>query len=76
MSSPWYEDFFHGVFLEVWDRSTPPELTKAEAEFLVDVLQCKPGERIWTSRAGTAGTAGNWPVPDPGYTPVHCDTLE
>jgi len=46
MSTQWYENCFEGTFIEVWDRCTPPELTKAEADFLVDVLQCKPGGRI------------------------------
>src|SRR6185436_8721488 len=37
----WFEDFFHGVTLELWRRAIPSEHTKAEAEFLIQVLNCK-----------------------------------
>src|SRR5688572_33324882 len=46
MSSQWYETFFQGIALETWDRCTPPEHTKAEADFFVDALQCKPGAHL------------------------------
>src|SRR5260370_37424700 len=35
----WYEDFFHGVALDLWRKAIRPEQTKAEADFLVNVLQ-------------------------------------
>ena len=37
----WFEDFFHGITLELWRRAIPSEHTKAEAEFLIQVLNCK-----------------------------------
>ena len=37
--SNWYEDFFHGVALDLWRKAIRPEQTKAEADFLVNVLQ-------------------------------------
>lgn len=42
MSVPdnWYESFFHGVTLELWRRAIPPEQTRAEADFLIEQLQC------------------------------------
>ena len=48
MSTPpnWYETFFHGVTLELWRRVIPPELTKAEAEFLIQNLNCEVGARV------------------------------
>src|SRR5688572_8334655 len=46
MSTQWYESFFHGIANELWDRCAPPELTKLEVDFLVDVLQLKPGAAL------------------------------
>ena len=42
----WYEDFFHGVALDLWRKAIPPAKTKAEAEFLVDALECRPGSHL------------------------------
>jgi 2-polyprenyl-3-methyl-5-hydroxy-6-metoxy-1,4-benzoquinol methylase len=42
----WYESFFHGVTLDLWRRAIPPERTQAEAEFLVEQLNCAPGSRV------------------------------
>src|SRR5712692_1811851 len=39
----WYEDFFHGIALDLWRKVMRPEQTKAESDFLVHALQCKPG---------------------------------
>jgi SAM-dependent methyltransferase len=36
--SNWYEDFFHGVSLDLWRKAISPEHTKAEADFLVKAL--------------------------------------
>ena len=44
--SNWYEDFFHGVTLDLWRKAIPPEKTKAETEFLVTVLNCKPDAHV------------------------------
>jgi len=48
MSIPtnWYEDFFHGVTLDLWRRAIPPEHTKAEAEFLAQHLNCVAGAQV------------------------------
>lgn len=48
MSVPdnWYESFFHGVTLDLWRRAIPPEQTKAEAEFLLDQLNCPRGAHV------------------------------
>ena len=39
----WFEDFFHGVTLDLWRKAIPPSQTQAEAQFLVDQLNCEPG---------------------------------
>ena len=44
--SNWYEGFFHGVTLDLWRKAVPLELTKAEAEFLITVLNCDPGAHV------------------------------
>ena len=42
----WFEDFFHGITLDLWRKAIPPEHTKAEAEFLIKVLNCKAGAHV------------------------------
>lgn len=44
--SNWYEDFFHGLPLDLWRKAIPPAQTRAEADFLVEALQCKAGSRV------------------------------
>ena len=44
--SNWYEDFFHGVPLDLWRQAIPPEKTMAEADFLVKVLRLDPGSHL------------------------------
>jgi len=48
MSVPnnWYESFFHGVTLDLWRRAIPPEQTTAEAEFLIQQLNCPQGAQV------------------------------
>jgi ubiquinone/menaquinone biosynthesis C-methylase UbiE len=42
----WYEDFFHGISLDLWRKAIAPRQTKAEAEFLVKVLGSKTGAHL------------------------------
>ncbi|MFN2578257.1 MAG: cyclopropane-fatty-acyl-phospholipid synthase family protein [Pyrinomonadaceae bacterium] len=44
--SNWYETFFHGITLDLWRKAIPPEQTTAEAEFLLDHLNCDAGARV------------------------------
>jgi cyclopropane fatty-acyl-phospholipid synthase-like methyltransferase len=44
--SNWYEDFFHGIPLDLWRKAIPPEQTKADADFLVDALECRAGSHL------------------------------
>jgi cyclopropane fatty-acyl-phospholipid synthase-like methyltransferase len=48
MSIPtnWFEDFFHGVTLDLWRKAIPPKQTIAEADFLTHVLQCDQNARL------------------------------
>ncbi len=42
----WYEDFFHGVSLDLWRKAISPQQTTAEADFLVKVLGCDEGANL------------------------------
>jgi len=42
----WYEDFFHGVTLDLWRQAIAPKHTAAEADFLIKALQCAPGAEV------------------------------
>jgi ubiquinone/menaquinone biosynthesis C-methylase UbiE len=44
--SNWYEDFFHGVSLDLWRKAISPQQTKAEADFLVQTLGCNEGSHL------------------------------
>lgn len=44
--SNWFEDFFHGVTLDLWRKAIPPKQTIAEADFLSQVLQCEANARL------------------------------
>ena len=46
MNNQWYETFFHGVALDMWRKVATPEMTKAEADFLVQALELTPGARV------------------------------
>lgn len=45
-SPNWFEDFFHGVTLDLWRQAIPQEHSEAEADFLFAALKCKPGESV------------------------------
>jgi ubiquinone/menaquinone biosynthesis C-methylase UbiE len=44
--SNWYEDFFHGVSLDLWRKVISPQQTKAEADFLLKTLGCNEGSHL------------------------------
>lgn len=44
--SNWYENFFHGVSLDLWRKAISPEHTKREADFLVKALECDDGSHL------------------------------
>jgi ubiquinone/menaquinone biosynthesis C-methylase UbiE len=44
--SNWYENFFHGVSLDLWRKAISPKQTKAEADFLVKAVQCTAGAHL------------------------------
>lgn len=46
MSAQWFENFFQGIANELWDRCTPAETTKAEADFISSELERRPGARL------------------------------
>lgn len=42
----WYEDFFHGLALDLWRKAVSPKQTKAEADFIVQMLRCSEGAHL------------------------------
>ena len=46
MESRWYESFFEGVSLELWEKAIPDEKTKDECAMIERVLQPPPGGRL------------------------------
>ncbi|HYT49623.1 MAG TPA: class I SAM-dependent methyltransferase [Pyrinomonadaceae bacterium] len=42
----WFEDFFHGITLDLWRKAIPPAKTVSEADFLIRVLECAPGAHL------------------------------
>ena len=54
MTTPnnWYEDFFHGVSLDLWRKAVSPEQTRSEANFLTTVLDCPVESRLLDAPCG------------------------
>ena len=47
MSSPNINDrFFEGAYKEVWKGLIPPGLTEAETEFITEIAELQPGDRV------------------------------
>src|ERR1041384_7228468 len=46
MQSNWYEEFFHGLALELWRTAVTEEQTEAEADFIAGILDLPAGARI------------------------------
>src|SRR6266404_6911845 len=44
--SNWYEDFFHGLALDLWRKAISPQQTKSEADFMVKTLRCHEGSHL------------------------------
>jgi SAM-dependent methyltransferase len=44
--APWYETFFTGVPLDLWQKAVPPEVTTAEVDFLERELGLQRGQRV------------------------------
>lgn len=42
----WFENFFHGVALDLWRQAIPQKQTEAEADFLLQALNCRPGSHV------------------------------
>ncbi len=46
MSSHWYQNFFHGIALDMWRRAVTPEQTREEVDFLTQELAIDPGGHL------------------------------
>ena len=52
----WWKDFFTGLAMDFWRVAVPPEVTRAEADFLWRRLRLAPGARVLDVPSG-AGRA-------------------
>ena len=48
----WWQSFFEGPVLEVWRASVPAEMTTAEADLIVAMLELNAGERLLDAPCG------------------------
>src|SRR5262249_49480908 len=46
VATDWYQDFFTGLFVDLWLQAMPLEQTLAEADFLQKMLQVAPPARL------------------------------
>ncbi|GAB4108187.1 MAG: class I SAM-dependent methyltransferase [Acidobacteriota bacterium] len=46
MDQEWHHDFFEGLIVELWAKAVPPELTRAEVDFLQRTLGLQPGSAV------------------------------
>src|SRR5262249_41303559 len=46
MESKWYEQFFHGLAVDMWRKAMPEEQTRDEVDFLVNTLNLQRGASI------------------------------
>lgn len=42
----WWESFFHGIALDLWRAAVPEEATVAQAAFLAETLDVRPGSSV------------------------------
>ena len=46
MNLNWYENFFHGVALDLWRQAVTPQQTREEADFIQRILDCPVGAHL------------------------------
>jgi SAM-dependent methyltransferase len=46
MEKEWFETFFQGLFVELWDRIMSPEITASETNYLHQTLASSPGAHL------------------------------
>jgi len=52
VATEWWQEFFSGVVLDMWQQAIPPEHTRAEAEFIIGLLGLPPAARILDAPCG------------------------
>jgi ubiquinone/menaquinone biosynthesis C-methylase UbiE len=52
MSVEWWQTFFSGILLDMWQQAVPEQYTRAEAEFISGLLRLRPGARILDAPCG------------------------
>jgi ubiquinone/menaquinone biosynthesis C-methylase UbiE len=52
MSTEWWQTFFSGIVLDMWQQAIPEVCTRVEAEFISSLLHLPPGARILDAPCG------------------------
>jgi ubiquinone/menaquinone biosynthesis C-methylase UbiE len=52
VATEWWQTFFSGVVLTMWQQAIPPEYSKLEAEFISNLLRLPPGARLLDAPCG------------------------
>jgi SAM-dependent methyltransferase len=52
MSTDWWQTFFSGIVLDMWQQAVPQVYTRAEAEFISTLVRLPPGARILDAPCG------------------------
>jgi ubiquinone/menaquinone biosynthesis C-methylase UbiE len=52
MSVEWWQTFFSGIVLDMWQQAIPEVYTRAEAEFISSLLRLRPSARILDAPCG------------------------
>jgi SAM-dependent methyltransferase len=46
MIADWYNNFFHGITIDMWRQAVQPELTAAEVDFILQQLELPPNAHV------------------------------
>jgi len=74
MGTEWWQTFFSGVVLDMWQQAIPPEYTKVEADFISHLLRLPDGARILDAPCGEGRIARE--LAAKGYQIVGADLAE
>jgi len=74
VATEWWQTFFSGVVLDMWQQAIPPDYTELEAEFIDNLLHLPPGARILDAPCGEGRIARE--LAAKGYQVVGVDMAE
>jgi hypothetical protein len=68
-TTEWFDTFFDALAFDVWAALVPPAHSDAEADYLLEQLHLRPGQRVLDAPSGdgrlaspsTRSTSRRWP---------------